>query len=177
MKLYSLYWLTSHCLSFIFSNCRLSHLKATQDHFLQDFLVWIWWKLTVVLFFLVLSHPLCWKSRAVKFPGKHQSCLHFPGHNPPPQPKHCSCLRSALLQGFSPRLFLCCYHFECLLHCINPCVLMGEESEADRVPCYKFSLGRIGLIHVLVQHGWYIYVFRNLIPEVSQCYQGEICGR
>lgn len=72
-----------------------------------------------------LSLPLCWKSRAVKLSRKHQSCLHLPPASPPP-PHHHHNLHPGRLSG--------CYQSECLLCWVNPCILMGEASEADRVP-------------------------------------------
>lgn len=48
-----------------------------------------------------------------------------PRRLPPPPPHHHN-LHPGRLSG--------CYQSECLLCWVNPCILMGEASEADRVP-------------------------------------------
>ena len=112
-------------------------------------------------FLLILSSPPSWLERSRGL----WNCagdisLSFPRLNPTPASGWIS------YRGFSPRLLLRYCHSERLLQNINPCALMGSESQADRVACLKFSSQRFGLIHVFVKQWWCIYAFRNLMLEV-----------
>lgn len=109
------------------------------------------------MFFFLLSFwrslppSFRWKSRAVKLLRKHQSCLHFSGH---PHLPTTALNTWAPPEGFRPAVLpLLSFPTPSLVHkSPRPHGWWSEAAVSSLVQ-------RIGLIHVLVQQRWCIYVF------------------
>lgn len=108
-KCYLINWLTptvnyNMSLHVIFRKLQQTFTSKGDPRSLPLGLYSVWTLHSFFSFFLsgCLSLPLCWNSRAVKLPRKHQSYLHFSGypHLPTTTPYPWSALR-----GFHP----CCY--------------------------------------------------------------------